>query len=59
MHRSKGVNMSDIPMLEQCFEISLNVFEMDIETGATIPRFLSECQNNDKVHVNMYKNHMS
>ena len=53
-----GLELDDMPGFEQCFQISVNVYEHQ-EDGVSIPMYLSMCKHNDAMHLNHYDGHLS
>ena len=54
----KGVDIKDMDMLEECFEISINIFHLEASGESTLV-YASTENYRDKVNLNLYKNHLN
>ena len=54
----KGVNMEDIPLLEELFEININIYSLQDDETAMI-MYKSPGMYGKTMYMNLYKNHLS
>ena len=54
-----GVDFSELPSFEDCFGLSVNMYEFMIDTESVTPRYLSISPHDDTMYVNLFGNHTS
>ena len=60
VHRSRfsGIHIAQIPDFEICFNINVNVYELQADR-TTIPRYRSLCNYADTLYLNVHESHLS
>ena len=54
----KGVDIKEIGLIEECFEVSINIFQLEAN-GESILVYASSENYRDKIYLNLYKNHLN
>ena len=54
-----GVQLHEMPDFESCFDVAVNIFELDESTEAVCPVFLSTRTDGRKMYLNLYESHVS
>ena len=54
----RGVEFSEIPLIEDTFKISINMFELQ-SLNSAIPRYLSRAKFDDSMTLNIHEGHLS
>ena len=54
-----GVMFHDLPRLEECFHICINVFHFEPESSNVYPKYLSRCRFQEVLNLNLFKHHLS
>ena len=54
----QGVDLSDVAFLEECFEVSINMYELRASGECTL-EYISTENYSQIINLNLYKNHLS
>ena len=54
----KGVELSDLPEFERCFQVSVYLYDLQPE-GVAILRYKSSCRFKSIMYLNIYEHHLS
>ena len=54
----RGVQLTDIPDFEKCFDINVNINQLR-DDDVALPIFKSICRYKDTLHLNLFENHLS
>ena len=53
-----GVTLDDLPLVEDCFDVGINVYSLQEAKSAKVAR-LTEKSTNKMVHLNLHERHFS
>ena len=58
LHRFKGVQLHDIPEVEACFQVNINIYQL-IDKDTAIAVYISTERHPMSLYCNLYKQHLS